>query len=58
MWIVLSQLNNIIMLGNIDFKRYCDGFTSFSEKTLFVSATKDLTPNFIKLKICIHNVNK
>ena len=42
------------MFENNEFRRFCNDFTALSEKNLifseFVSATRDITPYFIKLK--------
>ena len=43
------------MFENSEFRRFCKNFTTKSE-TNFVSATRDLTPKFIKFKNSIQEV--
>ena len=65
MWVFLAQINQIqYMLGNTD-KRRCDDFTAFKQIMRekidfhdFVSATRNLTPNFIKLKTAYRQLIK
>ena len=48
------------MFENSEFRRFCNDSTALSEKkndfSDFVSATRDLSPNFIKLKKSIQKV--
>ena len=51
-----SSTNEQDMLGNIEFKRFCNDFALNEKKldfSVFVFAARDLNPNFIKLKSCI-----
>ena len=53
-YVDFSCINEQDMFENSEFRRFCNGFTALSEKFFFsdfVSATRDLRPNFIKLKI-------
>ena len=48
-----------ICLEKSVFRRFCNDFTAKSEKNLILAIpfiTRDLTPNFIKLKNCIQSV--
>ena len=48
------------MFENSEFRRFCNDSTALSEKKIdfsdFVSATRNLSPNFIKLKKSIQKV--
>ena len=55
MWIFLAQMNKD-MLGNTEFKSFCDDFTALNQNKMILAILLLQQGTFIKLTNCIQKV--